>query len=84
MVTMGVNDGCHNVVLSIISYYCSRRYYHYTQERRPSRMRQSQYCTDHFQTDLCDSGLRPGSVGGLHAPTNWMRSNLTHAWSDVR
>jgi len=33
---------------------------------------------------LCESGFRPGSVGGLQAPTNCMRSNLTQVWSDVR
>ncbi|OMH85516.1 hypothetical protein AX774_g905, partial [Zancudomyces culisetae] len=26
----------------------------------------------------------PGSVGGLHAPTNWIRSIRTHCWSLVR
>ena len=33
---------------------------------------------------LCESGFLPGSVGGLQAPTNWIRSNWTQAWSDVR
>src|SRR6185437_9034874 len=28
-------------------------------------------------------GVRPASVGGLHAPTNWMRSKVTHVLSEV-
>lgn len=28
-----------------------------------------------------ESGTRPASVGGLHAPTNWMRCKLTHVQS---
>src|SRR4051794_3010592 len=28
-------------------------------------------------------GVRPASVGGLHAPTNWMRSSVTHVLSEV-
>ena len=32
----------------------------------------------------CERGLRPGSVGGLQAPTNWILSRVIHVWSDVR
>ena len=33
---------------------------------------------------LCDNGFLPGSVGGLHAPTNWILSRRIHVWSEVR
>ena len=34
--------------------------------------------------NLCDRGFLPGSVGGLQAPTNWILSIVTQAWSLVR
>ena len=37
-----------------------------------------------LQSNLCDSGFLPGSVGGLQAPTNWILSMVTQAWSVVR
>ena len=40
----------------------------------------------HFKNvyNLCDRGFLPGSVGGLQAPTNWILSIVTQAWSLVR
>src|ERR1700722_4560141 len=34
--------------------------------------------------NLAPIGVRPASLGGLHAPTNWIRSSVTHVLSDVR
>lgn len=33
---------------------------------------------------LCERGFLPGSVGGLQAPTNWIRSSVIQVWSLVR